>query len=76
MDSIVIMILKHIIQGLLISCIFIYKMYDLEYYLYIFMSISINDWLYMMINLNIIEAIILAALFPIIFYIYILLDIT
>ncbi|CAD8053542.1 unnamed protein product [Paramecium primaurelia] len=76
MDSILIMILKHIIQGLLISCIFIYKMYDLEYYLYIFMSISINDWLYLIINLNMIEAIILAALFPIIFYIYILLDMT
>lgn len=39
------------------------------------MSISINDWLYLMINLNITESIILATLFPMIFYIYILLDI-
>ncbi|CAD8086268.1 unnamed protein product [Paramecium primaurelia] len=74
MENIIIMVLKHMIQGVLISCIFIYKIYDLEYYLYIFMSISIGDWCYLMINLNIIEAIILAGIFPIIFYFYILFD--
>ncbi|CAD8100728.1 unnamed protein product [Paramecium sonneborni] len=74
MENIIIMIVKHILQGVLISCVFIYRMNDMEYYLYIFMSISINDWLYLMVNLNIIEAIILAGVFPILFYIYILFD--
>ncbi|CAD8178685.1 unnamed protein product [Paramecium octaurelia] len=73
-ETIIIMIVKHIMQGVLISCIFIYKMYDLEYYLYIYMAISISDIFYLMINLNFIEAIILAGIFPIIFYFYILFD--
>jgi hypothetical protein len=43
-------------------------------YLYIFLSLSINDWLYCVIDFRIIEIIIGIFIFPIVFYIYVLFD--
>ncbi|CAD8118773.1 unnamed protein product [Paramecium sonneborni] len=70
----IIMILKNIMQGIIISCLFIYDIYQREYYFYIFMSISISDWLYMIINFELKQKILACFVFPLLFYIYTLAD--
>ncbi|CAD8202278.1 unnamed protein product [Paramecium pentaurelia] len=67
-------IIKNILQGILISCIFLYDIYSQEFYLYIFMSISISDWLYLIINFGFKFKILASCIFPILFYIYTLID--
>ncbi|CAD8115088.1 unnamed protein product [Paramecium sonneborni] len=70
----IIIIIKSIMQGILISCLFFYDIQNQEFYYYIFMSISISDWFYMIINFRLKEKIMATCVFPLIFYIYTLTD--
>ncbi|CAD8196619.1 unnamed protein product [Paramecium pentaurelia] len=72
----ILIIIKNILQGILISCIFLYDIYQKEFYLFIFISISISDWLYLIINFGWKLKILVSSIFSLLFYIYTLIDST